>query len=228
MNNPSPLIPQGTLLDQKNKSRARVKVAFFCVVGVHVAAILTALLAQGCKREPAPEPQLETQQPFVSEYSEYTNTVPEFEPTNTIVDTTLPTAVLPPVAEPPVVAPAPITQEHVVQKGESFSTIAPKYNVTVRAIQAANPTVNPTRLQIGQKLIIPPPAAPAVNGVNGATAPVAAPGELIYTVKAGDNLTKIAAAHGTTINAIRQANNLVTDQIKVGDKLKIPAPSSTP
>jgi LysM repeat protein len=225
MNNPSPLIPQGTLLDQKNKSRARVKVAFFCVVGVHVAAILTALLAQGCKREAAPEPQLETQQPFVSEY---TNTVPEFEPTNTIVDTTLPTTVLPPVAEAPIVAPAPITQEHVVQKGESFSTIAPKYNVSVRAIQAANPTVNPTRLQIGQKLIIPPPAPPTENAVNGAAAPVAATGELIYTVKAGDNLTKIAAAHGTTISAIRQANNLVTDQIKVGAKLKIPAPSSTP
>jgi putative chitinase len=116
----------------------------------------------------------------------------------------------------------------VVQKGESFSTISPKYNVSVRAIQAANPTVNPTRLQIGQKLIIPPPAPPTENAVNGAAAPVAATGELIYTVKAGDNLTKIAAAHGTTISAIRQANNLVTDQIKVGDKLKIPAPSSAP
>lgn len=222
MNNPSPLIPQGTLLDQKNKSRARVKVAFFCVVGVHVVAILTALLAQGCKREPTPEPQVETQQPYVSEY---TNTVPEFEPTNPIVDTTVPTT-LPPVTQPPITT-APVTQEHVVQKGESFSTIAPKYNVTVRAIQAANPTVNPTRLQIGQKLVIPPPSAPAVTGVNGVAAPVSATSELIYTVKAGDNLTKIAAAHRTTISAIRRANNLVTDQIKVGDKLKIPA-SATP
>ena len=56
MNNPSPLIPQGSLLEQKNKSRARVKVAFFCVVGVHIAAILAALLAQGCKREPVVVP----------------------------------------------------------------------------------------------------------------------------------------------------------------------------
>ena len=28
MNNPSPLIPQGSLLEQKSRSRARVKVAF--------------------------------------------------------------------------------------------------------------------------------------------------------------------------------------------------------
>jgi LysM repeat protein len=221
MNNPSPLIPQGTLLDQKNKSRARVKVAFFCVVGVHVAAILVALLAQGCKRDTAQDPQLETQQPLVNES---TNTVPAFEPTNTIVESVPPTT-LPPAPELTPIPPVPVTQEHVVQRGESFSTIAPKYNVTVRAIQDANPTVNPTRLQIGQKLVIPPPSAPVSNG---AAAPVPAPGELIYTVKAGDNLTKIAAAHGTTISAIRQANNLVTDQIKVGDKLKIPAASPRP
>lgn len=221
MNNPSPLIPQGTLLDQKNKSRARVKVAFFCVVGVHVAAILVALLAQGCKRETAGElPQVETQQPVVAEA---TNTLPAFEPTNTIVDSAVPTPVAPP--EPTPIPPVASTQEHVVQRGESFSTIAPKYNVTVRAIQAANPTVNPTRLQIGQKLVIPPPAA---TGGNGVAAPAPATGEQIYTVKAGDNLTKIATAHGTTVNAIRRANNLVTDQIKVGDKLKIPAASATP
>lgn len=216
MNNPSPLIPQGTLLDQKNKSRARVKVAFFCVVGVHVAAILVALLAQGCKRDTAGEtPQVETQQPVVNEF---TNSVPEFQPTNTIVESVTPPEVTP-------IPPAPTTQEHAVQRGESFSTIAPKYNVTVRAIQAVNPSVNPTRLQIGQKLVIPPPAAPGGNGV-AATAP--ATGEQIYTVKPGDNLTKVAAAHGTTIGAIRRANNLATDQIKVGDKLKIPKASPAP
>jgi len=222
MNNPSPLIPQGTLLDQKNKSRARVKVAFFCVVGVHVAAILVALLAQGCKREAAQDPQLETQQPVVNEF---TNTLPEFEPTNTIVEAVASNSVVLPPPDTTPISPLASTQEHVVQRGESFSTIAPKYNVSVRAIQAANPTVNPTRLQIGQKLVIPPPSAPGANGV---AAPVPATGEQIYTVKAGDNLTKIAAAHGTTINAIRRANNLVTDQIKVGDKLKIPTAAPTP
>jgi LysM repeat protein len=47
-------------------------------------------------------------------------------------------------------------------------------------------------------------------------------GEVIYTVKSGDNLTKIAAQFGTTVRALRSANNLVTDNIKVGQKLKIP------
>jgi LysM repeat protein len=50
-------------------------------------------------------------------------------------------------------------------------------------------------------------------------------GEEAYTVKSGDSLTKIAKAHGTTIKAIRAENNLTTDRITVGQKLKIPARS---
>jgi LysM repeat protein len=42
-------------------------------------------------------------------------------------------------------------------------------------------------------------------------------------VKSGDTLTKIAKAQGTTVKAIRGENNLTTDHIKVGQKLKIPA-----
>ena len=66
---------------------------------------------------------------------------------------------------------------------------------------------------------VPPSAAPA--------APAAQ--EMIrYTVKAGDNLTKIARNHGTTVKALRTANNLKTDRILVGQKLKVPAGQAAP
>jgi LysM repeat protein len=42
-----------------------------------------------------------------------------------------------------------------------------------------------------------------------------------YTVKGGDTLAKIAKKHGTTVKAIRSANNLSSDKINVGQKLKI-------
>jgi LysM repeat protein len=45
-----------------------------------------------------------------------------------------------------------------------------------------------------------------------------------YTVKSGDTLTKVATAHKTTVKALRAANNLKTDAIKVGQKLTIPTP----
>jgi LysM repeat protein len=65
------------------------------------------------------------------------------------------------------------------------------------------------------------PASPASPAV---VAPAAFEGETtIYSVKPGDNLTKIARAHGTTVRAIRAVNGLKTDRITVGQKLKVPA-----
>lgn len=222
MNNPSPLIPQGSLLEQKNKSRTRVKVAFFAVVGVHVAAILIALLAQGCKREETPV--VDPSQPPVP----ITDTnVPALD-TNVVAGGLATSNTVPVPIPEPIPVPVPAAQEYVIKKGDSFSSIAQNYpGVTVRAIQAANPNVNPTKLQIGQKIVIPAPTAPSVSsGVPTIGAP--AEGEHIYVVKAGDSLSKIATTHGTTVNALRKANKLTTDKIKVGDKLKIPVSAAPP
>ena len=49
MNNESPLIPKGSLLEQQNKGRIRFKIAVFAVLGLHGVAFL-ALLMAGCNR----------------------------------------------------------------------------------------------------------------------------------------------------------------------------------
>ena len=51
--------------------------------------------------------------------------------------------------------------------------------------------------------------------------PPASP-RLVYVVKSGDSLTRIAKAHGTTVKALKAANGLENDRIVVGAKLKIP------
>jgi LysM repeat protein len=56
---------------------------------------------------------------------------------------------------PPARANAPRT--HKVQAGESPSSIARKYGVKLEALMAANPGLNPKRLQVGQTLNVPPP-----------------------------------------------------------------------
>lgn len=53
------------------------------------------------------------------------------------------------------------------------------------------------------------------------TVPAGSPG-MVYTVKSGDNLTRIAKTHGTTVKAIEAANGLADDHIVVGAKLKMP------
>jgi LysM repeat protein len=208
MNNPNPFIPQGSLLEQQSKRRSRLILAVFCAVAVSVVGIM-GMLIQGCKRE-----QISEGPPPVD-----TNTV--------VMDTNTPPLQASNVA-PPVVAPvpAPVPEvagtEYVVVKGDSFAKIAKKNGVSVKAIEAANPGVEPTKLKVGQKLTIPGGGtAPAANGAS--VTPDTGMGGETYTVKSGDSLTKIAKAHGTTVKAIKAENNLNTDHIKVGQKLKIPA-----
>lgn len=55
--------------------------------------------------------------------------------------------------------------EHRVARGETFTHIARRYGVPVRDVQAANPGVNPRRLQIGQRLTVP--IAPSARSRNG-------------------------------------------------------------
>lgn len=49
-----------------------------------------------------------------------------------------------------------------------------------------------------------------------------------YTVVAGDAMSLIAQRFGTTAAAIRTANNLANDDVRIGQVLRIPAPSATP
>lgn len=46
-------------------------------------------------------------------------------------------------------------------------------------------------------------------------------------VKSGDALEKIARKHGTTVEAIKKANNLATAKLSVGQTLRIPATKTT-
>jgi LysM repeat protein len=44
----------------------------------------------------------------------------------------------------------------------------------------------------------------------------------LYVVKPGDTLTRIAKAHQTTVGAVRSANDLASDRLKIGQRLRIP------
>lgn len=47
-------------------------------------------------------------------------------------------------------------------------------------------------------------------------------GNKMYRVRSGDSLEKIARSQGSTIAAIKEANNMVNDRIIVGQNLRIP------
>ena len=114
--------------------------------------------------------------------------------------------------------------------GDRLATIAKKFNVTVAALRDANPGIEPTKLQVGKTLHVPaavPKAAVASTPVHAPGAADSAGGSAqVHTVKSGDTLIKIASVNHTTVKALRAANNLKSDRITVGQRLKIPAKSS--
>lgn len=95
---------------------------------------------------------------------------------------------------------------HVVKKGDTLAALGRKYGTTTKAIQSAN-NLRSDVIKVGQKLKIP----------GGATAPS------IHIVRKGETLGLIARTYGTRVTTIKQANNLRSDLIKVGQKLKVPA-----
>ena len=223
MNNSNPLIPQGSLLEQQNKGRTRLKFAVFCVAGLHVLFFCVVLMV-GCKKEQTTAdnglPPVDTTTTPTDTNAAPANVTPPAGSNAIAAAPAVPTP--PPTPTPPPPPPAPVNQEYVVTKGDSFYSIAKKFGVKMSEIKAANPGVVPTKLKVGQKLEIPPTGSSNVASA-GAAAPATEGSGDVYVVKSGESLTKIAHANGVTVKALRAANDLKTDRIKVGEKLKLPA-----
>lgn len=146
-----------------------------------------------------------------------------------------------PAPEPvPVVKPAPADSGwYVVQPGDILGRIAQKHGVSRQAILDANPSIkDPNKLKIGQKIKIPPRGtgitdkpktakkAATATKAKKKTLP-AKDGYIVYTVKKGDILGRIAKANKTTQKAILEANNLAdANRIIEGQPLYIPAPGA--
>lgn len=126
-------------------------------------------------------------------------------------------------------APANVTPvaTYVVVKGDSLSKIAVKYHMTRSEVAKANGLKADSTIKIGQKLIIPGKASSA--GMHAAAAPATdnGPSGSTYRVKSGDSLRLIAKHNGTTLAALRSLNHLKSDNVRVGQVLKLPV-GSTP
>jgi membrane-bound lytic murein transglycosylase D len=121
-------------------------------------------------------------------------------------------------------------QRHKIQRGETLSKIARRYGTSVRAIADANSLRSSHRIIAGKYLLIPIGPYSGSSGSLIAAAPSgggeASGDKLIYTVKKGDALGRIAASFGIGLSQLRRWNNLRSGAyIYPGDKLTIYLPS---
>jgi peptidoglycan DL-endopeptidase LytF len=104
---------------------------------------------------------------------------------------------------------------YAVQEGNTLYGIAKKFGLTVEQIKQMN-NLTTNIIKVGQVLTI---------HIEAATIPISteqAGKEITYTIVAGDNLWRIANRFGISVDEIKQANNLQTDLLTIGQKLTIP------
>lgn len=107
---------------------------------------------------------------------------------------------------------------HSVRPGETLYSIGRSYGVSVESIMRTNGLAK-ARIQVGQKLRI---EASRARGVPSPPATVPETTTQTYTVRSGDTLGKIAAAHRVSVTALKRSNGLKGDVVRVGQRLKIP------
>lgn len=130
---------------------------------------------------------------------------------------------------------------YTVQRGDTLSSIARRFGVTVSEIVQANCICNPNLIFVGQRLVIPcpskcptvclpvcqepkpevcPPPKPAVCPT--VACPSVCPPNCIYIVQRGDTLTKIAARFGTTVAVLMRLNGICNPNlIFAGQRLRV-------
>ncbi len=97
-----------------------------------------------------------------------------------------------------------LVTEHLVQSGQTLSEIAMMYGLSMNTIMWANDMWNADNLTVGRKLEIP-----RVDGV-------------MYRVKKGDTIEKIASKYGINADKIRQENQLEGDMISLEQLILLP------
>jgi len=103
---------------------------------------------------------------------------------------------------------------YTVKSGDTLWKIANANNISVDELKKAN-NLTTNSLTIGQLLKIPS------NTIEQPSS------EGTYTVKSGDSLYKIANQFQTTVTKLKQLNNLSSDNLSIGQILKIPTVNSS-
>ncbi|KFX10587.1 N-acetylmuramoyl-L-alanine amidase AmiB [Pectobacterium parvum] len=107
---------------------------------------------------------------------------------------------------------------HTVARGETLSSIARRYNVSLAAMRDVN-KLNKDIVWVGQRLNIP---ATGTKQTASTPAPKkAAP--VKHKVVKGDSLSAIAARYGVSMKEIQQANNMRSGTVQLGQTLVIPS-----
>ena len=113
---------------------------------------------------------------------------------------------------------------YTVKAGDTLSQIAASHGTSYQTLASLNHLSNPNEIYVGQTLKLQATTStPAQTPTRAAST-----NQGTYTVKAGDTLSAIAAAHGTSYEVLAQVNGISNpNEIYVGQTLKFTAATQT-
>ncbi|HEX9020714.1 MAG TPA: LysM peptidoglycan-binding domain-containing protein [Nitrospirota bacterium] len=112
-------------------------------------------------------------------------------------------------------------ERHEVRKGETLSGLAKRYNTTAEAIRDIN-ALKRNRVAPGKHILIP-------LDINGKAQDVSylTPGQgvkqqqILYRVRRGETLARIARKHNVTVDDIREWNKGIGTPLRAGQKIRL-------
>ena len=100
-------------------------------------------------------------------------------------------------------------QTYIVKSGDTLYGISNQFGVSVTELAELN-GIKGSFLAVGRELKIPSKSGTNPNNL------------FMYTVVSGDTLSKIARKYNTTVKAIKDLNYLTTDNLTIGQVIRIP------
>lgn len=174
--------------------------ATMAAIGTQVAGQLTqtAVAASGGSEQATPKGADETPVPGA------TDTQPGGQPTTAPGDTPVPQPTAQPATATPVPAGRTCSNPYTVQTGDWIYKIARSCNVSVAALIAANPNINPNAITPGQLLNMPGQQGPTPS--TGDPQGSGCSGK--HVVATGDSLYRLAFACGLTVEQLAAQNGI--------------------
>ncbi len=103
--------------------------------------------------------------------------------------------------------------QYIVEEGDTLSGIARQFGVSLEALQAANPSLNPSVLRIGEALVIP-----GIEGVSGTLR--------AYAVQPGETLDSLALRFNLKRDTLLRLNHIVNpERLYIGESFTLVDPA---
>jgi len=126
---------------------------------------------------------------------------------------------------------------HTIAPGESLSTIADKYNISIEKLRDANPHIVNDQIQMGELLALPKGVKKEISKkeskkevkkeVNKEDKKLSQTKDVSvskHVILSGESFYVIAKNYKITVDELRTANpQVINDQLKAGDELTIPS-----